>query len=258
MPIYPLRKLQGFSSGNKGFSLVEMSIVIVIIALLVSAVMKGRSLIDEAKMRAIVSEVTQHKLALNSFYAKYNQYPGDFNQAVANWTNATPTQNGDNNGRIEFKNTAGTPVYEGYRAWEHLSYARMVNNTYLGTQTTSAAAVETDVPLSKSGGGYLLDYSSSATAYDGTTANTYGLREKNIMLLGMPVATTVSPVLASGILTPPQAMSIDTKMDDGIPTKGTMRGADGNGATAGNCITGDIYTISLEGKDCIMIFKATN
>ncbi len=233
------------------FSLVEMSLVILIISLLLAAVTKGRSLIEEAKMQAIVAEVSQNKVAINSFYAKYNKYPGDFDEAITYWGAGT-NANGDNNGHIEFINASS--VYEGYRAWQHLYYAEMVNSPYAGTQTTSAAVIDTDVPKSKSGGGFLLDY------------NQYGLTNKNVMVLGTPIATTASPILASGILKPSQAMSVDVKSDDGIPTTGSVRGADGNGSVAETCVddlntassSDDIYKISASSKDCIMIFKVAD
>lgn len=239
-----------------GFSLTELSIVIVIIALLLSAILKGQNLINDAKLQSIVSEVSNNQVAVNSFYAKYSKYPGDFNEAVSYW--GATTKDGDNNGHIEFKNSAGTPVYEGYRLWQHLSYAGMVSSPYLGTATTGAATLGTDVPISKSGGGYLFDYSSSSSAYDKITAGAYGMLAKNIMLLGLPLATTSSPIKANGILTPTQAMGIDTKIDDGVPTSGSVMGADGNGSTAGNCVSAAIYNIALAGKDCMMIFKVAN
>jgi prepilin-type N-terminal cleavage/methylation domain-containing protein len=239
-----------------GFSLTELSIVIVIIALLLSAILKGQNLINEAKLQAIISEVSNNQVAVNSFYAKYTKYPGDFNAAVAYWGDIT--ENGDNNGRIEFKNNEGTPVYEGYRLWQHLAYAGMVGSPYLGTATTSAATMGTDVPLSKSGGGYLFDYSSSGSAYDKTTAGAYGMLARNIILLGLPLATTSSPIKANGVLTPNQAMGIDEKIDDGVPTTGSVMAADGNGSTTGNCVSATVYNISLAGKDCMMIFKVAN
>ncbi len=256
MPIWNKKELQGFVVKNNGFTLVEMSIVILVISLLLAAITKGQSLIDEAKLQSIVAEVSQNKVAINSFYAKYNQYPGDYSDAAATWGGAY-TASGDNNGQIEFKNTAGSPVYEGYRAWAHLYFSGMLETPYTGTTTTGAAVPNADIPASKAGGGYLLDYSSSPTGYDHLTANAYGFSAKNVMLLGTAAATTVSPLLVNGVLTPSQAMGVDAKMDDGAPTTGNVRGADGNASTAGNCIS-TIYKVSLTGKDCIMVFRASD
>lgn len=234
---------------NKGFSLVELSVSIVIIALLLTGVMKGTSLVAEAKLRAVISEVTQNRISISSFYNKYGKYPGDFNEAASattgNW--GATTKDGDGDDRIEFVNTLATPVYEGYVAWQHLAYAGMVNSPYPGTVTTAAAAPGGDVPASKIGGGYLLDY------------GLYGMTNKNIMLLGVPATPTGSNAGAAGVMMPTQAMGIDAKMDDGNPASGSVRGADGKGAVAGNCISAIapiIYKLTLSGKDCVMAFKA--
>lgn len=246
------------NKNNKGFSLTELSVVLVIIALLLAAVLKGQTLVEEAKMQAIVSEVAKQKVAIISFYNKYDDYPGDFAEAVLHWGGAT-TKDGDDDGKIEFVNTLGTPVYEGYRAWQHLAYAKMTDTPYVGTATTSAAVPATDIPASRlSNSGYFLDYSSSATNYDHATSGAYGFLNKNVMVLGIPVATSASPVLVNGILTPSQAMNIDSKMDDGVPTTGNVRGADGNASTAGDCQASNIYALTLTDKDCIMVFRATD
>lgn len=230
----------------QGFSLTEFSVVIVLIGLLLAAIVQGGHLIDNARLQAVISEVSEHKLSINSFYAKYDQYPGDFDEAVSFW--GATTVDGDNNGAIEFIN--GNSVYEGYRAWQHLAYARMINEILVGTETNEAAVVGTDVPSSKSKGGYFFDY------------NQYELDNQTILVLGKPAATSASPILASGTLTPSQAYEIDNKIDDGEPKTGFVTGADGNGATAETCVevagagtVDDFYQISASGMDCIMAFS---
>jgi hypothetical protein len=191
---------------------------------------------------------------VNSFYAKYVSYPGDF--AVASGTTGewgSGTSYGDGNGRIEFVNTATTAVYEGYRLWQHLSLAGMLSNPYVGTQTTAAAVLGTDVPQAKiGGGGYLFDFSTSTTAYNGTTAGAYGFASRNVMLLGAPLDTPTAPVQVGGVLTPDQAMGVDTKMDDGVPTTGNVLGA--SGVSAGTCISGAVYSLVTTDTNCIMVF----
>lgn len=241
---------------NNGFSLTELAVVVVIIAFILSAVLKGQNLINAAKIEAIVAEVSKNKVSITSFYNKYGKYPGDFNEAVANW--GATTKDGDDDGKIEFINTLGTPTYEGYLAWQHLTYAQMTSDPYVGTATTGAAVPVTDIPASRIGGGFFLDYSSSATNYDHVTSGAYGFLAKNVMILGTPVATSASPVLVNGVMTPNQAMELDVKMDDGVPTTGRVRGADGSASTAGNCQATNIYVITKTGKDCIMIFKLAN
>jgi prepilin-type N-terminal cleavage/methylation domain-containing protein len=235
---------------ENGFSLTEMSVVIVIIAMIVAGVMKGSNLIESAKLRSIIAESAEYKIALNSFVAKYVQYPGDFNGAVAFW-GAAKNADGDNDGKIEFVNTLATPVYEGYRSWQQMAYAKMLKSPYLGTQTTSAAAVEIDVPKSKSGGGYFLEY------------GVFGMSNANSLILGMPTASTTT-ILTNGVFTASQAEDIDAKIDDGNPSGGAVRGKDGSSSATEACVddplddgisTDDFYKLAATGKDCILAFK---
>ncbi|MGB1539971.1 MAG: prepilin-type N-terminal cleavage/methylation domain-containing protein, partial [Rickettsiales bacterium] len=56
---------------NRGFSLVELSIVLVILGLLTGGILGGQSLIRAAEMRAIATEYDAWKTAVNVFKDKY-------------------------------------------------------------------------------------------------------------------------------------------------------------------------------------------
>jgi prepilin-type N-terminal cleavage/methylation domain-containing protein len=59
---------------NKGFTLIELSIVLVIIGLIVGGVLGGRELVKQAELRKVLKEAEQFKTAANAFRAKYNCY----------------------------------------------------------------------------------------------------------------------------------------------------------------------------------------
>ena len=61
---------------NKGFSLIELSIVLIIMGLLVAGVTGGASLIKSAQLRAVVNEFTNYRTAYNTYYAQFNKVPG--------------------------------------------------------------------------------------------------------------------------------------------------------------------------------------
>ena len=50
---------------QKGFTLVEIAIVLVIIGLLLGGVMKGQALINSAKTRSLASKIQSVKLQVN-------------------------------------------------------------------------------------------------------------------------------------------------------------------------------------------------
>ena len=72
---------------EKGFSLIELSIVLIIIGLLVSGITGGASLINSARVRSTMTEVTNYRIAVNTYYSSKDYYPGDYE--------------GDKNGKID-------------------------------------------------------------------------------------------------------------------------------------------------------------
>src|SRR5271163_852919 len=63
--------------GEQCFTLIELSIVLVIIGLIVGGVLVGQDLIKAAEIRATVAQVEKYNAAVNTFRTKYNGIPGD-------------------------------------------------------------------------------------------------------------------------------------------------------------------------------------
>lgn len=70
---------------NKGFTLVELAIVLVVIGLILGMAFKGKDLIDGAKVKSLAAQYNKVVAGANTFYEKYGFYPGD------GCPNATPT-----------------------------------------------------------------------------------------------------------------------------------------------------------------------
>ncbi|MDX1949761.1 MAG: prepilin-type N-terminal cleavage/methylation domain-containing protein, partial [Rickettsiales bacterium] len=68
-------------SNAKGFTLVELAIVLVIVGLLVGGVLQGQELIKQAQIRSVVTQIQSLDTSLNTFRAKYREYPGDISRA---------------------------------------------------------------------------------------------------------------------------------------------------------------------------------
>src|SRR3954468_8091893 len=64
-------------SHRNGFTLIELSIVLVIIGLVVGGVLVGRDLMRAAELRAVVSDFDRFQTALYTFQSKYNCLAGD-------------------------------------------------------------------------------------------------------------------------------------------------------------------------------------
>ena len=66
---------------GKGFTLVEIAIVMVIIGIILGAVLKGQDLINNAKAKRLLND-TQGLMALSyTFYDRYGRFPGDCTNA---------------------------------------------------------------------------------------------------------------------------------------------------------------------------------
>lgn len=122
---------------QKGFTLVEVSVVIVAISLLFGAVIAGENLIRAATIRAQVAQMQQYKIGVNEFRLKYNYFPGDFPLATQFFPAGSPAVDGngnhlveDNNGRINVARAR----YNGEipQVFVHLGLSGVVSGTFDG------------------------------------------------------------------------------------------------------------------------------
>ena len=81
--------------GNRGVTLVEIAIVLVIIGLLLGGVLKGQELINSAKVRSMADRQNSLKVAWFAFVDRYQAIPGDYVSAVGDVPNAVADGDGD-------------------------------------------------------------------------------------------------------------------------------------------------------------------
>lgn len=101
------------SRPEKGFSLIEVAIVLVVIGFLIGAVMKGQTILYNARMHKVASDMKEYAHVFLLYYDRYGMYPGDENDASFP---AGDTFNGNHNGLIDTAN-------EQANAWQDLSHA---------------------------------------------------------------------------------------------------------------------------------------
>ena len=61
---------------NKGFSLIELSIVLIIMGLLVAGITGGAALIKSAQLRSIITESNNQRSGYNTYYGQNDMVPG--------------------------------------------------------------------------------------------------------------------------------------------------------------------------------------
>ena len=69
---------------KNGFTLVELSIVLVIIGLLVGGILVGQSLISSAAISSTVAQIGRYDAAVGGFISKFKYLPGDAPGFVGN------------------------------------------------------------------------------------------------------------------------------------------------------------------------------
>ena len=219
---------------NSAFSLIEISIVLVIIGLLTGGIMAGQSLIRASQLRGVVSEFNAYHTAVLTFKQKYFALPGDMNNATDFWGAAHPdpitcrtsvgtgTQTCNGNGSGLIADAEPNEYGENFMFWQHLANAGLISGNYTGIAGPGGDEDSNydNSPVSKVDEvlwyiEYFSDKLGSWEEFDGTYGNGF--------LLGR-----IDPGWKPDgkFLNPKEAWNIDKKIDDGIPAIGRVRPED--------------------------------
>ncbi len=238
-------------NSTRGFTLLEMSIVLTIIGFIVGGILVGRNLITASEISATITQVEKFKSATAAFQEKYGALPGDLPKSVATsfgfTARGTSAGEGDGNNLIEGITGSGNNGRaqgggETSMFWVDLTTANGHNlnlipgSFYTATPTsllTSAiqgTAFGSYFPEAKLGkGNYFFVYSYNGVNYIGLSSLT------NVSAGNVMYSITSITVL--------QAYGIDKKIDDGYPQLGVVLAnyVDGNvvfGAAGSEMISG--------------------
>ena len=234
--------MQTTITGTKGFTLIELSIVLVIIGLIVGGVLAGQDLIRASELRAMIAQIEKYNTAVNTFRGKYNALPGDLNSATASAfgfaSRGAYTGEGDGNGVIEGISAHAASSNNGYLEsgettmfWVDISTANGINVNLIDGSFSAATATTFPAIPSTALGLYFppAKIGKGNYVYVGSTlgVNYYGLSALTSIASGGQVTSGVS-------ITAYQAYQIDKKLDDGFPMTGTIKATYDTGALALN------------------------
>ena len=190
-------------SMQKGFTLVEIAIVLVIIGLLLGGILKGQEMITQAKIKNVVADFSGVSAAYYGYQDRYRAIPGDDPNATGRWAAAAipaaPATGAYGNGVVSGGYSTSTANEESRLFWLELRSAGFVAGTgqnqpfnavtgMLGVQTGDAALATGPTLLNVAAG----------NGFVGLIICSAGLPDKI-------------------------AIAVDTQMDDGVSSTGTVR-----------------------------------
>lgn len=224
---------------EKGFTLVELAIVMIIIGLLITGVLKGQEMIASAQVTSTVSQIKGLDAAVNTFRDRYDALPGDLtvvgstrlSGCVAGDICDTTTAATAGNNRINGDpGAAPAAANEGVVAFHQLAASDLIGGINVNVQPagfTSDDLLESELP----GAHYQLGYAANA----GGLANVVGaaaVRTGHYLALFNAVGPQALGATANDVgLTPNEAARIDTKLDDGVSNTGSVLGGENAGGT---------------------------
>lgn len=221
---------------SRGFTLVELAIVMTVIGILIGGILKGEELIMNARITATIRDYQGILAAMNTFRDKYGQIPGDMSTAQArlpgcggltpagNWCTGgngnarigdLPTNGGNNVAHKDQSSTLNMPELETSLFWKHLALSELIVAVSPSADPVNDVATGITHPTTPLGGAFTILYSQ----------NHQNKRWVKGHVLRLQAGAHGSQMpLGEDVLEGRYAWIFDRKIDDGLPKSGFVVG----------------------------------
>lgn len=250
---------------NSAFSLVELSIVIIIIGLLFVGVSGGSKLIESAKISRLMSEIRAIDTAIVAFNQSYDALPGDFDSAQSLF-GTSGVNNGDGDGIVAANLASGTIKTDSQgdevsNVFVHLQLGEFIDGTY------NAQIDQLNFMKEMAFSAYALYTNTLSLTQNGLRNSSFypnHILGKNLITIGGVKTLTRNSETShveGAFLTNGQALSIDKKYDDGAINSGSIStkniGVKFYSAIGDGDRNDCTYDVTITGNKCNLIIKTT-
>lgn len=182
---------------QSGFTLVEIAIVLVIIGLLLGGVLKGQELINSAKSKAVITDFRNTATMIAAYQDRFRILPGDDHAANTHLTGGVVAGTQSPNGMIDGDWNSTTITDESVLIWQHLRLANLASGDTAAPTVTNLAGDW--LPRNSEGGRIGVQ---SVVPFTGMTGRMF---------------------VCQGNVSGRIAQQVDSTMDDGVSTSGSVR-----------------------------------
>lgn len=218
--------MKKMNAKRAGFTLVELSIVLVIIGLIIGGVLTGRQIIENAEITNAINSVQAYQAQFQTYVQNYGALPGDDSNASTRFSTLSTTGggNGNGNGTLEgtFDDVTSNSKAETRLVWADLRAAGLVKNQVSDASSTAQ-------PTNPFNGIFGFQHGAFGTAM---TSNV-------ICLNNVPAAA---------------AQAIDSRLDDGSSNSGSIQAMVSTGV-AGEAVGGTVATSYVADKTYTMCVR---
>jgi prepilin-type N-terminal cleavage/methylation domain-containing protein len=205
-----------FARRQSGFTLIEIAIVLVIIGLLLGGILKGQELINSARVKNLATDFRNIPVFIYGYQDKFRALPGDDSAATTHVGAAATNGNGDGVIQGNWDDGLTATPSESFLFWQHVRMAGLAP----GPTLTTAAD-------------YLQRNAVGGTVGVQSTAPFTGI--------------TGTYFICSGGILGKYAKQLDSQLDDGNTSTGSMMAGTANGGVAGTSplVDSTTYTVCM-------------